>query len=61
MSIFGGGSSGQYSSATIEKMKKNLYILQQNQNLQNRQIQDQFVFINLTRVYWVIIGNCYTH
>ena len=50
MSIFEDGSSGGYRHATIEKIKKNLYILQQNQNLQSRQIQDQFAVINLTRI-----------
>ena len=32
MSSFGGGSSSRYSHATIDKIRKNLHILQQNQN-----------------------------
>ena len=38
MCIFGGGSSGGYSQATIDEINNNLHILQQNQNLQSRQI-----------------------
>ena len=50
MSIFGGGNSGTYSQATIEKINRNFHILQQNQNFQSRWIQDQFALIDLTRV-----------
>ena len=39
LSIFGVGSSGGYST-WMEKNKENVQILQQNQNLQSRQIQD---------------------
>ena len=46
MFIFRGGSSGEYSHATIEKIKKGLHILQQNQNLQSRHVQDQFALRN---------------
>ena len=49
MSIFGNGSSGGYSCTTIVKITKNLHILQKKK-LQNKQIQDQFALINLTRV-----------
>ena len=35
------------SHTTIENIKKNLHILQQNQNFQRRQTLDQFVIINL--------------
>ena len=50
MSIFGDGSSGRYNHIAIDKIKKNFHNLQQNQNLQSRQIQDELVLINLTRV-----------
>ena len=48
MSIF--GSSGRYNQARVNKIKKNLYFSQQNQILQSHQIENEFVFINLTRV-----------
>ena len=50
MCISGGESSGGYSQATIDKLKKSLHALQQNQNLQNRKILDEFILMNLTRV-----------
>ena len=40
MSFLGSGSLGGYSHTTIEKLRENWHILQQNQNLQSRQIQD---------------------
>ena len=48
-SIFGGTSSGEYNRATIEKIKKNFQNLQENQNVSNWQIQDEFALINFTR------------
>ena len=50
MSIFEGDSLGGYRWALIDRIKKNLHILQQNQNVQSWQIQDEFAYINLTRV-----------
>ena len=50
MSVFGWGSSGGYSLATIDRIKKNVYISQQNHNMQSWQIQDEFTLTNLTRV-----------
>ena len=50
VTIFGCGSSGGYSHAIIDEIKKNLHILQEHQNLQSRQIKDEFAPINLTRV-----------
>ena len=38
-SLFGGSSSGGYSSATIDKVKKTWHILQENQPC-SQQIQD---------------------
>ena len=50
MSIFGGESSGGYSQATIDKIKKIPVYFARKKNLQSRQIQNEFVLINLTRV-----------
>ena len=47
---FGVGSLGGYSYTTVDKIKEYGHILQQNQNLQSRQIQNQFALINLTGV-----------
>ena len=41
------GISAGFNPAKINKVKKDLHILQQNQNLQSWQIQDEFVLINL--------------
>ena len=49
-SIFGGSSLGSYNKGTIDKRKKHLHILDENQNLQSQQIQDEFALRNLTRV-----------
>ena len=35
MLIFGVGGLGRYSQASSDKVKKNLHIMQQNQNMQN--------------------------
>ena len=45
MSIFGGGCSDGYSHTKTKKIEENLHILQQNQNLQSRQIQGQFTLL----------------
>ena len=48
--IFGDGSSGRYCWARTDKIKKNLHVLQQSENLQGQEIQDKYAPINLTRV-----------
>ena len=48
--IFRGGSSGHYSKAIINKIKKNLHTLQENQNLQCQQIQGEFALLKHLRV-----------
>ena len=47
MSIFEGGSSGRYSQATTDKIKKNIQILQQNQNLQVNKLRMSFHSLTL--------------
>ena len=50
MSLFRDRSSGRYSHATTNMIKKNVYILKHYQNIQSRQIQDKFAVIIVTRV-----------
>ena len=38
MPIFGGGISGGYNQTTIDRIKTNLHILQQNQNTNSRTV-----------------------
>jgi hypothetical protein len=49
--LFGfGGSDDSYDKATIDQIKGNLKILQDNTNLQQDQILEQYALINLTRL-----------